>query len=202
MVGPGGVPRTERIGDLIQEAAPLKALGQHCKACRANLFNRDFGCGGIINYPIPFEAEEWLVAQLPDDLDSAAGRMLMYAIEDFDYSGQVVDELRVAGDVLESSVPAVRKWSNPPTEEATTVTSSQVIHMMFLVGNPQQANHAKMVAWYLGILEYKGDRTWDYVIDASACTTPENNQAIAQFKDFLKAAAFAGLNDVDLFVDA
>ena len=51
---------------MLDLAAQLDPLEQHCAGCPANVSGRPFGCVGAIQYPITAAAERWLLDQLPD----------------------------------------------------------------------------------------------------------------------------------------
>ena len=69
-------------------AAELNAWASHCVGCPANRAGTAYGCIGAINYPIPLEAEEWLLKQLPLPAQAPLVWLLMkQGIEEFNYNG-------------------------------------------------------------------------------------------------------------------
>jgi len=127
----------------------LKPLETHCSSCPANALDAPFGCDGTIAYPIPTEAEEWLMSRLPSDLDSTAGELLTAAIEDYDFDGKPAAELRKRG-LFVARKPVVRRW------EGTRISSDQLLHMMFFVGDLEPM-HLAMLALFLGCAPHDVD---------------------------------------------
>jgi hypothetical protein len=194
---PDGPQETEiRIADLLAEAAPLKDLATNCVNCSANILSSDFGCGGVINYPITTLAEQWLVSRLPADLNTPVGQLLMHAIGDFDYDGAVVNAARARKDLYEADRPAERKWGSLFSKK-TTITSSQILQMAFFVGS-LEPTHAKMIAYFLGFL----DSDFNVSDNPLNRPQPDDDSNITQMKLFFSVAALAGTSNVPVFVDA
>lgn len=198
VMGPNGpAEHTVKIADMLAEAGPLDELSVHCSGCPANLRNTSFGCGGAINYPITEDAERWLIAQLPVDLDGAAGQMLVRAINELQFTGAKIDAARSRKKLYAASKPAVRTWRRSFLSTKTSITSSQVMQMLVGLGD-LQPSHARLVCYFLGLLntDMQIDLKPDYQ------PSPSDDASIVQFKQFLLAAAFAGTNNVCLLVDA
>jgi hypothetical protein len=195
VIGPNGPANTTmKITDLLAKAAPLEKLSVFCRSCPANLRRTDFGCGGVIHYPITASAERWLLSRLPGELNSTSGRLLLNATSEFD--GASVDSTRGRKEVYELSAPLERKWGSLFSKK-TQVSSSQIIHMLFGIGT-MPSTYAKVIACVLGFLRD------DFIIDNSSHNKPSmgDDDRTAELKSFLSAAAFAGTNNVDLFVGA
>jgi hypothetical protein len=194
--GPNGVVDQQiKIADLLAEARPLEALSVHCSGCTANLRRTAFGCGGAIHYPIPREAEEWLVSRLPEDLGGVAGKVMLKAIVELKLDGATVDAARSRNDLYSGKNPVERKWGGFLSKK--TVNSSQLLQMLLGVGS-MQPSHAKMVAFFLGFL------TESFQMDERAINkaAPTDNGGVVEFKLFLAAAALAGTASVPLLIDA
>jgi hypothetical protein len=160
----------------------------------ANLRRTTFGCGGVIHFPIPPEAEEWLLSRLPEDLGGLVGKLLLKAIADFKWDG-AHDAARSRNDLYSLKKPVERNWGGLLSKK--TVNSSQLLHLLLGVGS-MQPSHAKMAAFFLGFL------TDSFKIDERSVnvTTPTDNRGVAEFKLFLGAAALAGTANVPLLIDA
>jgi hypothetical protein len=197
VIGPDGPRETEiRIADAFLEAAPLKELSVHCQNCPANLRSDDFGCGGAIHYPITARAESWLLSRLPADLSTRAGQFLISAIKDFNYDGAFIDRLRGRKGAYESTVAPERKWGGFFSKKAR-ITSSQILHMTFAVGDLGPA-HAKMVAYFLGFL----NDAFEVTTSSETERQPEDDEGIVELKYFYSLAALAGTSNVGVLVDA
>lgn len=197
VIGPNGPVEQEiKIAHMLAESAPLDALSLHCNGCPANLREIAFGCGGAIHYPLMEETEEWLVSRLPDDLGAPAGKLLLHAIRDMGYDGARVDAARLRKEIYAADKPIARKWGSFFSRK-TRITSSQVIHMLAGTGNLSPL-HSRLVCWFLGFLdeEMKPEHNSENKVAET------DIQGVAEFKMFLLAAAFAGANDLILFVDA
>ncbi|NHQ87356.1 hypothetical protein HA050_14665 [Iodobacter sp. HSC-16F04] len=197
VLGPDGPEETEmRIADLLLEAAPLEQLAHHCSGCPANIRSVDFGCGGAIHYPISAQAERWLLSRLPSDLNSPRGFLLKQAIADFNFDGLAIDTVRNRQDLYESSKPEERKWGSFFSKK-TRITSSQILHMAFCVGS-LQAQHAKLVAYFLGFL----DDDFSIANDSANLPQPGDDDRTIELKSFFAVASLAGVNEVSVFIDA
>lgn len=195
--GPNGDEKVNvKIYDLFAEALPLPELSKHCNNCSANLLNLNFGCGGVINYPISRQSESWLISRLPENLDSQAGKLLLQAISDFSYDGKNIDDNRSRTDLYESSQCLERRWGGFFSKK-TTISSSSILQMSFTVGSLQAA-HAKMIAYFLGFLND------DFKPSGDASIQPQQNddQSTADLKRFYLASSFAGINGFSVFIDA
>jgi hypothetical protein len=105
----------------------------------ANLRRTAFGCGGVIHFPIPPEAEEWLLSRLPEDLGGLVGKLLLKAIADFKWDGTHIDAARSRNDLYSLKKPVERKWGGFLSKK--TVNSSQLLEMLLGVGS-MQPSHA------------------------------------------------------------
>src|SRR4029077_8192556 len=93
-----GCPDTATDEQAMALAAQI-AIGQppathraSCKACK--LLGEGTSCAGGIAAPLSQAAEELLINQLPDDLESVGGFLLKKAIADYGYDGAGGRELR------------------------------------------------------------------------------------------------------------
>lgn len=186
-----------RIGDAMAEAAPLESLAVHCKECPFNIRSVDFGCGGCIQYPISAQAEQWLRSRLPDDLSSPRGQLLTGALQDLDFDGAPVDAQRHRNDLYESSTPPERKWGRFFGKK-TRITSSQILHMSFNLG-PLGSTHARLIAFFLGFLD--ADFSLEGAIDDFQ-SQPTDDACIQQLRLFYATVATAGVNGLEVFIDA
>lgn len=195
--GPNGSTETTlHYSDLLAESAPLEELRVHCEGCPHKLWQRDFGCGGAIHYPISLKAERWLVSRLPDNLKERRGVLLVRAIEEFGFDGKVVENERGRGDLYESRLPISRLWGNRLFGR-TSITSNQILAMIFRVGS-LNATHAKLIAYFLGFV---GD---EFEPDDLSRNRPQedDDKTISEMKAFFTIAARAGTAGAPVFIDA
>ena len=85
---------------MLDLAAQLDPLEQHCAGCPANVSGRPFGCVGAIQYPITAAAERWLLDQLPDIEEPLTWLLLRQGVQDLGYDGEAVRPLRATARVL------------------------------------------------------------------------------------------------------
>ncbi|MEI8363257.1 MAG: hypothetical protein WCG35_08565 [Betaproteobacteria bacterium] len=197
VLGPDGPQEMEmRISDLLTEAAPLQELAPHCVNCPYNLRSADFGCGGAIHYPISTQAEQWILSRLPDDLSTHRGQLLTRAINDFHFDGTGIDAARNRKELYESVTPPERKWGSFFSKK-TRITSSQILHMSFCVGN-LQATHSKLIAYFLGFL----NDDFELFDNPDNLQNSENDDSTIELKYFYSVAALAGANGMGVFVEA
>jgi hypothetical protein len=193
------------VAELLEQAKALEPERGHCAGCPANGDSPGFGCYKSIPYPIPTEAETWLLGLLPDELDSTAGRLLLQAIEDFDWDGDHAAGMREEGDTFfQSRLPQAVSWGEGDDE--VEVDSNQLFHILFHVGNVG-AMHAFMVCLFLGVVPH--DLELEALADparrASAlvtATVPQPpSEACEPMATFLHALVTAARLDIDVLID-
>jgi len=203
---PDGVDQqTVTVQQLIDQAVPLEPLRPLCGGCPANNDSPGFGCYRSIAYPIPEAAETWLLGLLPDDLDTTAGKLLVRAIEDFDWTGQHAAEMRAQGDTFFESREALAvSWGEG--EDEIQIDSDQLFHMLFHVGAVASA-HAFMVCLFFGIVPHELDL--ETLADPAARAQALRHASVPQppleacegFAQFLHALVTAARLDVDVLID-
>ena len=184
----GPVEQKISVGTLLNQVQELNAHAPHCEGCQANLPARPFGCYGSVAYPITARAEEWLMSQLPADLKSAAGHLLRSAVTDLKFTGGMFLKMRPQEMFFESRTPIKRKWGS--WLSGWTLTSDQLLQMLFGLGNLQPA-HCKMMSIILGLIPTGDDSA-----------PPKPNEQSAPLARALNAMALAGQLGVNLLVDA
>ena len=206
--------RPVSVQSMWDQAKPLDELAPHCKTCPANLRGPAFGCYGTINYPISARTEQWLMGLLPEDVETTAGVLLQSAIRDFKYDGAPVERLRSDPTFYESRTPARRTWKGKGLfgrlSGGYTVTSSQLLQMMFNVG-PMQPSHCSMVGLFLGLVPHGSPG--EVVTDASAYVkaagdmatrvkAPPDDAGAGNFLHLFSALVGAVALNVPVLVDA
>jgi hypothetical protein len=187
--GPDGTARETpvTIAELFQMVAPLTPLREHCKPCRANVADRNFGCIAKINYPISREAETWLLARLPEDEKHPDLALLFKFIADLGVDGAPVDALRTRTDMFEAKTSPFRTWGG--VFDRLKITSSQLLHMLVYGGTTIGPKQAQLYARLLGLNTILSEKH------------PPSDQ-IEQFKTFFCGVVMAGRLDVHLDVDS
>lgn len=175
------------VGKLQEMTEPLGGLGGECKGCPANVSGRSFGCIGQVDDPISKEAEDWLLARLPDDAKDANLAQLMQHLADLGIDGAPVEEQRARSRMFERRQAAVRKWGGWFGAK-TQLTSSQLLQMLAFgeVIGPEQA---QLYTRLLGLARLGAEP------DAVS-------SGVEQLKTFLRAVNLAGRVDARLAVDA
>jgi hypothetical protein len=186
----GPVQEKMSVSTLLNQAQELQPHAHHCEGCKANLFDRPFGCFGSISYPIAARAEEWLMSLLPKDLNSPAGHLLRSAVTDFKYTGGIFLSMRPNETFFEGRIPIKRKWGS--WFSAWTLNSDQLLQMLFGLGN-LQPSHCKMMSIILGLIPTG---------EASEQRPPAPNPEGALLAHAINAVGLAGQLGVDLLVDA
>ncbi|MDR7269339.1 hypothetical protein J2X20_001968 [Pelomonas saccharophila] len=187
--GPDGlaIQTQVTIGQLLDMIEPLSELDGECKGCPANVSGRSFGCIGKVNYPISKEAEDWLLARLPDDAKDANLVLLLKYLADLDIDGAPVEAQRSRSRMFERKEAAVRKWGGWFGSKAQ-ITSSQLLQMLAFseaIG-PEQA---QLYTRLLGLAKVGAEPA-----------SPSNT--VEQLKILLRAVNLAGRLDARLAVDA
>jgi hypothetical protein len=185
---PEGVSREMpvTIAQMLSMVAPLEHLKGACKGCPANVWGRDFGCIGGVNYPIATQVEEWLVARMPDDAKSPGMELLFKFLADLDIDGAPVEAHRARKEMFESRTPAVRKWGSWFARKKQ-LSSSQVLHMLAF-GGPIGPQQAQLYTKLLDLVDMKADRS--------------SAKATEQFRAFLRAIVTAGKLNAGVHVDS
>ena len=206
MRNPGGdSARGVTLQDLLNESAPLDAVAKACKTCPAEL-PREFACHRRIRYPIPERVEEWLMAQLPTNLQCAAGALLVRGLGEFSWDGAPTAKLRAAGTTyFESRAPYGVRW-DAADKSVIEMSSDQLFQMMFLVG-PLNPAHCLMLALFTGVIPHDTslhdlkDGPGRQRVLASAHVVPHPDPEIEQFAAFLRTLALAARLDALILVD-
>jgi hypothetical protein len=204
------IVRAQRSGEMPVEETPAEAaqlppLASHCEACRANVLKQPFGCYGTLEYPIRGSVEQWLMSRLPETLASTAGHFLVAAIRDFQYNGEPVARLRGNRSFFESRKPARRQWG--PWLSRRTITSDQVLQMMFGLGN-LGPSHCVMLSLFLGLLPHDFDpyhadtAERNRLLAAATIEPPRDDQPHAEMAAFLRAITLSPVLDVPILIDA
>jgi hypothetical protein len=193
------------VQELIDQAAPLERLRGHCAGCPANGDSPGFGCYRSIPYPIPAEAEAWLLGLLPDDLDSTAGQLLVRAIADFEWNGEHAAAMREDDETFFESREALAvRWGEG--DDAVEVDTNQLFHLLFHVG-PLGSTHAFMACVFFGVLPHDLELAAlsDPAARAQALRTavvPQPpSEACEPMARFLHALVTAARLDVDVLID-
>ena len=187
--GPDGmaIQTQVTVGQLLEMIAPLSELNGECKGCPANVSGRAFGCIGKVNYPLRKEAEDWLLARLPDDAKDANLALLLKYLADLGLDGAPVEAQRSRSRMFERKEAAVRKWGGwlgPKVQ----ITSSQLLHMLAFSESiaPEQA---QLYTRLLGLAKLGSE-------------PGEASDAVEQFRIFLRAVNLAGRLNANLAVEA
>ncbi|MBX3156100.1 MAG: hypothetical protein KF773_08870 [Deltaproteobacteria bacterium] len=204
---PAGEPsaRGVTLQDLLDEAAPLDDLAPHCAGCPAGLGGGEFACHRRIRYPIPEDAEAWLMARLPARLECTAGALLARGLHEFGWDGAPAAKLRGSGTTFfESRAPYGVRWKSE--DGVLEVSSDQVFQMMFMVGH-LAPTHSMMVALFCGVIPHdislhdlKDQAGRRRALDA-ADLPPEPDPAIEQLAAFLRTLAIAARHELQVFID-
>lgn len=175
------------VGRLQDMIAPLQELDGECKGCPANVSGRSFGCIGKLDTPIRKEAEDWLLARLPDDAKDETLAQLVRHLADLGIDGAPVEALRSRSRLFERKEAAVRKWGGWFGAK-TQITSSQLLQMLAFSEDiaPEQA---RLYTRLLGLAK-----------PASEPQTP--SEAVQQLNALLRAIHLAGRLDVRMVVEA
>jgi hypothetical protein len=197
----GDRTRDVSVQELLDEAAVLEPLRPHCAGCPVNRDAPGFGCYRSIPYPIPADAEAWLLGLLPDDLTTTAGQLLVRAVADFDWDGEHAGAMRSQGDTFfESDEALAVSWGE------FELDTNQLFHMLFHVG-AIGSTHAFMVCLFFGIVPH--DLDLGALTDPAArlhalqtATPPAPpSEACEPLAAFLQTLATAARLDLDVLVD-
>lgn len=208
-MGPNGVEDVEvNLQSLLDEVEVLKAHEPTCQGCPANYRVCPFGCWGYLNYPITGFEEAWLIARLPDSLETMAGKFLCKSIADFRFDGRPVRAMRGQGGAfLERRKPVKRRWGG--MFSGRTIDSNQLLHMMLFVG-AIQPSHGALLCLFFGL----GPHDLPPAEIADLMSVPARRETVLEelpgtrageqgegrVAEFLNAARRACVLDVDLLV--
>jgi hypothetical protein len=221
----GDAARGVTLQTLLDQAAPLDEVADHCMRCPAGLAHA-FGCHRRIGYPIPEHVEAWLMSRLPATLDCTAGALLVRSLRELGWDGGPAARLRSAGTTyFESRAPYGVRWQategvlggpeaatemSERTSERTTETielsSDQLFQMMFMVGHLAPA-HCLMLALFCGVLPHDisvrdlRDELGRARALAAAELPTDADPAIEQLAGFLRMLAIAARLDASVLID-
>jgi hypothetical protein len=177
---------------LLDQAAALEGHRNKCASCPANRENPNgYGCYDSISYPLEPDTEAFLMARLPDKLETTAGYMFASAVRDFGWDGAQAADMRSQGETFfRLRRPLHRQWPD------LQLTSDQLFHMMFHVGHIG-TSHALMLALFFGFVSMGQD---DGGFEREGNVALESNNS-RQMLEFLNTLAFCAGNKLDILVD-
>lgn len=183
------VQKSVTVAEIGAQAAPLARLSAPCANCPARASATDFGCSGVINYPISKGAEAWLMARLSDDMKSPTLSLLFKFLQENKNYGRGVQAQRSRREMWELDKPIVRKWGGLFSKQA--VDSNQLLELTVLVGSletEQAGQLAKMLNF--------ADPDWQ------APTELRTQPGVDQLRRFMRAVVLAGSLKVPLWMDS
>jgi hypothetical protein len=133
------------VQEMLDLAAELIPLEQHCIGCPANVSGTPFGCIGAISYPISAAGERWLLDQLPGIDQPLVWLLLRQGIQELGYDGEPVKPLRANSTYFEERRVAGRDLIE------FIMTANQVFEMLFLLGNLQPAHAGALLLLFNAI---------------------------------------------------
>lgn len=139
--------------DFLAQAAPLVPLEGHCRGCPANFQGQPFGCIGVVNYPIPRVAQEWLLDRI-EPPGSLGGQFFLRGLDDFNYTGERMRSLRTSGLVEGEEPPTRILHISPGATRAVTV--DQIFEAILCIEGPLNPSHCLLVLLWLGALTVEG----------------------------------------------
>jgi hypothetical protein len=181
-IGPSREPvRVEQTyEELRAESDRLLPFEPACAGCPANVLGKPFGCIGVLNYPIPRVAEEWLMNRVQPE--GHAGCFLLLAmIRDFSYTGEPIQRFRQGG-LFEAKTPVRRSLGSGPS--GPVVTSNQILQAILALRDPLDPGHCLCVLCWLGCLS----------LDGSPATTPEQLRGLASLETPVERRARVSLD--------
>jgi hypothetical protein len=201
--------QTVVIQDLLDDAAELDPLAQHCAGCPANRTADSFGCFGFIGYPISRAAELWLLKQLPGPEEPLIFLLLRQTATDYVFRNENVAQMRATpGIIFESGERFARRF------EDVQITTDQVFEMLFL-NNTIEPAHAALLLLFFGAIPRdmdaetlmkltQADRSAEVGRDTPFLLQPDpaDDESITALKAFFKALYLAYRLNVSLSLDA
>ncbi len=192
--------------DLLDESARLHDFEGHCTCCPANLLHQPFGCYGYLAYPIPSASEEWLMARLPGDLDSTAGKILQAANSQGPFDGSHIRDMRRHQMFFDRRKPIARTWRRGLLRR-WTYSSDHLLHMM--IGLPQlHPTHCGVLALFLGVVPHNSPPdlvanrvAWREALAKARVGPGEGPPEVRPWINFLNAFALAAGLDVPVLID-
>ncbi len=194
------------VQHLLDSAAELEPLKQHCAGCPANHVGLPFGCMGKIDYPLSGVGEAWLLNRLPEPTQPLIWLLLRQGIEELGYDGSTVRALREAGRTHFDEERTIYRALGE-----ITVTSDQVFEMTFLLGN-LQPNHSGVLLLFFGAIHR--DLEADAIMHIGTLPLAEremfeflmqpedkDDATTAELKTFIHALYIAWKIDVQIILD-
>ena len=196
------------VQSLLDAAEELLPYQPYCIGCPANRIGVAFGCIGTINYSISYEAERWLLNQLPDNEHPLPYMLLQRALREMNYTGEHAAPLRAeAGVFFESDLAPEREFGG------ATNSGDQIFEMLFLSGPILPAHGSLLLQFYGAIpIDLEADVMMQLAAPPSAewldehvpflhTHIPGDDGSITAFKEFLYAVYLAFRLGVPLMLD-
>lgn len=196
------------VQTLLDEAAALDGLEQHCAHCPANLSRRPFGCFNFINYPISQKAEIWLLRQLPVPDEPLIFLLVQQVMQDLmmqaDVTAQVVQMRRNPGVYFESGELLGRQY------EEFTINTNHLFQLLFLSPSIEPRYGALLLLLFGAVQRDMDAETLMKMTPADPAnllplllqTDPTDDESVYSIKLFLSAVHRAHSLNVTLSLDA
>lgn len=147
------VEKEVTVAELEQHASALDARATACFDCPMNLFAREYGCLGWINYPIRQSEEEWLIGKL-QPFGTIGADLCLNFITEFRISGERIKGMRQSGFLeLQCGREIVLKKS---LFKKHSVHTDQLLEMVLLGGECLQPAHCLGVLLWFGAMHVEG----------------------------------------------
>lgn len=121
--------RERTVADLQDDAALLEPLAPHCSGCLASITGHAYGCFGSVSLPISEKAERWLLSRIPKPGTKAGEFYRETAMECYGGHENLANWRKAT--FLESP----KRLARHDMGDGDPVTSDQLLHAMFLVGD-------------------------------------------------------------------
>ena len=196
------------VQDMLDDAAPLEQLRQHCVGCPANVLDKPFGCFNTINYPISQLTEVWLMKRLPTPDEPLIFLLVQQAVQDIlpnaELAEQIASMREREGVFFQSTEMLGRHY------DQATITTNHIFQLLFL---PESINPAYGSLLMLLFGAIPRDMDAEHLMKLASSTLSEevpfliedelgDDQTLADVKDFLRAVHRAHALRVSVSLDA
>ncbi len=192
------------VQDMLDEAAPLDPLADHCVGCPANVRGAPFGCINFVQYPLSAKGERWLLDRLPTIDEPLIWLLLREGVQQLGYDGARVRPLRAEGRYFEEA----RVQGRDLVE--FVFTADQAFELLFMLGDVAPS-HAGVVLLLFGAIrrDLEADaivRVMNGQIDPDDFPyllrdSPIDDHTITDLKAYLRALHRAWLLHVSVTLD-
>lgn len=206
------------LAELDAEAKPLEEQASACTTCPANFLGKSYGCFGVINYPVPAPAENWLLGRV-QPFGTVGANLCLQFMSEFGVDGGSIHQMRQSGFFENSEAQKITFKKR--FLKSVSITADQLLETIFMAGEALNPGHCLGILLWLGAIKVDGNvpggsedqATLQTLISLKTCEEkdrhaelelgpPTDSEDAEVFQALVKALYLSWFHDVPLMMSA